>query len=106
MATSPREELVITSIVVFGRFEGGWVWDEINSDSSSVTDSGHKAFGGINEAVADFLDDRGIDITKAVDPADAHYSDLIKITPDDLPAEEYHIRKYKYGAPDPLQVTT
>jgi hypothetical protein len=104
MATSPREELVIDSLVVFGKFDGGWVWAEQLPDSNVVTDSGHKAFDSIDEAVADFLDDEQLDIHQEVDPTEAHYSELIPVGPE--PHSEYHIRKYKYGAPNPMQRVT
>lgn len=99
MATSPREELVIESIIIFGKFPAGWVWAERLPDGSAELDSGHKDFGGLNEAIADFLDDRGIDVNTPVYPADAHYSAPIKSGED-----EYHIRHYKHGAPNPIQV--
>jgi hypothetical protein len=98
MATSPRNELVIESLVVFGRFPGGWVWAERTPDGSTEIDSGDRFFGGLDESVTDFLDDRCIRPYEPVDAADAHYSELIQSGDD-----EWHIRKYKYGAPDPIQ---
>lgn len=103
MAISPRSELVIETLVVFGRFGKQWVWDEITPDSGSVNDSGHGTFDSIDDAVADFFADEGVDLTKPVAPEDAHWSKPVLITPTDLQAEEYHIRRYKYGAPDPIQ---
>jgi hypothetical protein len=103
MATSPREELVITAVVVFGRFTGGWVWAEQAPDGSADFDSGHKSFKTVEEAMVDFFEKRDVDLGQVVDPADAHYSGLIRVTPKKFTVEEYHIRKYKYGAPNPLQ---
>lgn len=98
MATSPREELVISALVVFGKFGDGWVWAEQEPNSAVVVDSGEKSFATLEEAVADFLVDEGIDKDAAVAPEDAHYSKLIHVSD-----SEAHIRKYRFGAPDPLQ---
>lgn len=98
MAISPRSELVIETIVVFGHFPDGWVWDEITPDSGSVSDSSHKSFSNVDEAIADYFEDEGIDLTKPVAPEDAHYGKPVQSG-----ADEVHIRRYKYGAPDPIQ---
>ena len=98
MATSPREELVIESVIIFGQFHSGWVWADRLPDGSAEIDSGHKSFDTLDDAVADFLDDRDIDLTVHVEPAEAHYSKLIRSG-----ADEYHIRNYAHGAPDPIQ---
>jgi len=97
MAFSPREELRIDSLVVFAHFEGGWVWAERSLDGSTVLYSATKSFDSLAEAVEDFLRDVGVDLRAA--PEDAHYSELHQAAED-----EWHIRKYVYGAPDPLRV--
>lgn len=101
MAISPRSELVINSIIVFGEFPSGWVWAERLPDGSAEIDSGHKSFPTLDEAIGDFLDDRNIDEMAPVDPAEAHYSKPIQSGTD-----EWHIRNYAHGAPDPIQVVT
>lgn len=98
MATSPREELVITALVVFGKFDGGWVWAEQEPNSAVVMDSGEKSFSSLREAVDDFFADESVDLGVAVDASDAHYSKLIHVS-----ETEVHIRKYRFGAPDPIQ---
>lgn len=100
MATSPRNELVIESLVVFGHFDDGWVWAERTPDGSVVLDSSEKSFEDMWDAVADFLNDRGINTDMPVFEGEAHYSKVIPVGED-----EAHIRKYKYGAPDPIQRT-
>lgn len=101
MATSPRNELVIDRLVVFGRFPDGFVWAEQDLASGVVADSGHRAFETLAEAVTDFFEDKGIDLSDPVDPADAHYS-----LPIPSGEDEHHIRVYRYGAPEPIQATT
>lgn len=98
MAVSPRNELVIESVVVFGKFAGGWVWAERTPDGSAEIDSAERSFLDLNDAIEDFFADRGIDLDTKVDAWDAHYARAIRSGED-----EYHIRKYKHGAPDPLQ---
>lgn len=98
MAISPRNELVIESLVVFGRFPGGCVWAERTPDGNTVIDSGTRSFNTLDEALDDFLTDRGIDINVPVPASEAHYSAPIRSGDD-----EFHIRKYKYGAPNPFQ---
>jgi hypothetical protein len=101
MATSPRNELVIESVTVFGRFPDGFVWAEhTNTADGPIADSGHKAFATLAEAVTDFFEDRGIDLSEPVDPEDAHYS--LPVPSGD---DEHHIRRYRYGAPEPIQAT-
>lgn len=101
MATSPREELVITDIVVFGRFPEGWVWSQRNAQGDIVTDSSHKGFAELSEAIADFFEDEAVDLGETVEATKAHYSKPIHVG-----ADEVHIRKYLHGAPDPLQAVT
>lgn len=97
MATSPRNELVIESLVVFGKFPEGWVWAERTPDGSSEIDSGDRGFSTLDEAQLDFFEAHRIDAS-VDDPAKAHYSQPIEVSDD-----EVHIRRYKYGAPDPIQ---
>lgn len=100
MATSPRNELVIESVTVIGRFPDGYVWAETNPTAGTVTDSGHRAFDTLGEAVTDFFEDKGIDLSAPVAPEEAHYS-----LPIPSGEDEHHIRRYKYGAPEPIQAT-
>ena len=101
MATSPREELVIVSLIIFGKFPEGWVWAERSPDGSAELDSGHKSFATMEGAIEDFFEDRNLDITVPVDPAHAHYSEAVQSGED-----EYHIRNYRHGAPNPIQEVT
>lgn len=101
MATSPRNELVIDSLVTFAQFDGGWVWSENTPDASVVIDSSHKTFDALQDAVGDYFEDQGIDLSESVDPAEAHYSKQIRVSDN-----EFQIRKYKFGAPDPIQAVT
>lgn len=98
MAISPRNELVIESIVIFGRFPDGWVWAERSPDGSTEIDSADRSFESLAEAGVDFFRDRGIDLDEPVAADEAHYSCLIMAAED-----EFHIRKYRYGAPNPIQ---
>lgn len=98
MATSPRSELVIESVTVFGHFPDGYVWAETNPTAGTVIDSGHRAFATLDEAIADYFEDQGVDLDVAVAPADAHWSKPIASGDD-----EHHVRRYKFGAPDPIQ---
>jgi hypothetical protein len=100
MAISPREELRIESLVVFAKFDDGWVWAERTPDGATELDSGERYFNKLAFAVEDFFNDRGVDVfVRVEDPSEAHYSSLIRVSDD-----EYHIRKYAYGAPDPFQM--
>lgn len=101
MAFSPRNELVIESVVVFAHFPEGWVWAERAPDGSVELDSGERAFADYNEAINDFLEDRGIDPDKPVPAEEAHYEMVIPVG-----ENEIHVRKYRYGAPKPLQVVS
>ena len=97
MATSPRNELVIESVVVFGKFPEGWVWAERTPDGATEIDSSDRGFDSLEAALLDFYE--AYDLPAAVgDPADAHFSKPIEVGED-----EVHIRRYKYGAPDPVQ---
>lgn len=99
MAISPRDELRIEALVVFAHFSEGWVWAERALDGSTRIDSSHKSFDNLREAILDFFEDESIDLQHPVDATDAHYSKPIQAAPD-----EWHIRKYAYGAPNPIQV--
>lgn len=101
MATSPRTELVIESVTTFAKLGDAWVWSESDCASSTVSDSGHGAFYVLDDAVRDFFEDKGIDFATTMPAEDAHYSELHKVTDD-----QYEIRKYKFGAPDPMQAVT
>lgn len=103
MATSPRYEIAIEAIVVFGKFDGGWVWAEQKPDGSVENDSGSRVFADAHQAVFDYFEKQGVDLKVPVLSTEAHWSKLVRITPEDKPIEEYHIRKYAYGAPDPIQ---
>lgn len=104
MATSPREELVIESIITFAKFDTGWVWSETDCASNTLGDSGHGSFKVLDDAVADFLEDRGLSFSsKPIKPEDAHYSELHKV---DGTEDQYEIRKYRHGAPDPIQAVS
>jgi hypothetical protein len=97
MATSPRNELVVESVIVFGKFPEGWVWAERTPDGSTVIDSSDRGFKTFDAAQLDFFEAYRLDAA-VDDPAKAHYSMPIEVGED-----EVHIRKYKYGAPDPIQ---
>lgn len=99
MAISPRNELVIESVVIFGHFPDGWVWAERSPDGSTEIDSADRSFTSLSEAGVDFFNDRGINLDTPVAAEEARYSCLIMAADD-----EFHIRKYRYGAPDPIQV--
>ena len=101
MATSPRSELVIESVTVFAAFPDGWVWSEMSPDSGIITDSATRSFSTVDDAIADFFADKGVDLSVAVDPTEAHYSRPIAAG-----VEEYHVRRYAFGAPDPMQKVT
>jgi hypothetical protein len=97
MATSPRNELVIEALVVFGKFPEGWVWSERLPDGSAETDSSDRGFASLDAAVTDFFETHETP-SEVPDAALAHYS-----TPIEVGEDEVHIRRYKHGAPDPIQ---
>lgn len=100
MATSPREELRIVSVTEFTLDgQGFWDWCTRTVDGE-VTLSCTQLADTFDQAVHDFF--RAVNYDPAVletDPTLAHYSQPVFIDP-----QEYHIREYAYGAPEPWRV--
>lgn len=97
MATSPRNEYVVTRLIEFARLEGKWFWRMDNASEVGVAQDEYP-YNTLDDAVAAFFAFEGVDPTKPVHPTEAHYSVLQKSTDD-----SYHIRRYKFGAPEPIQ---
>jgi hypothetical protein len=96
MATSPRNELRIVSITDFTRTDSRhqWYWHTQSPNGKIVGDSS-EGYKRLTAAVTGFFAQQGIDPTDAT--LSSPYSKLVKVNDD-----EYHIRKYAYGAPDPF----
>ena len=93
MATSPRSELRLIGLVVFACLGNGWVWAKQGPHAEVILDCAGRTFSSLKDAMADFM------VYRDLSEAQHHYSKLVKVSDD-----EYHIRKYAYGAPDPFDM--
>lgn len=100
MVESPRNELRIVAITEFTRGlrtehkDTDWYWHTQSPNGKIVGDSG-EGYRNFADAVSGFFTQQGIDPSDAT--LSSSYSKLVKVSDN-----EYHIRKYAYGAPDPF----